>query len=706
VNVRAPEIAAPGEEGRDALSRIVAVCIVLVTLTAAAVGWRAASSSGAADSAGVDAQRLSVKAMEEALHSKQDAQLNYELFVRTEAQRRRAAAASWASLSAERARDQQLLEEENEVWTTVSRRTEKLTELKAAGRYGPEQDLTFPGRYYAQSERRSQEIGALRDAASEESFAWGKRNASYATLLTMLTVALFLLGFWLSVPGRAKLIFVVLGIALALAAAAWAATLESSAPSRPPERAAKEFAEGYVAHGTQNYKRAAAHLEKAVDLWPTYARAYALLSDVYFLRDAPETFGFQSVTDPQALDDSISVLRKADDLGLAGWDERATLGWLEFLLALRTADDAEQRELLEWSARHAEEAIDRHPGATFIRYNLGLARLALGQDTAARAAYEEAVRRTQRDDQEWLAALADLDLLLDSRPDLAAEVRAAKEFVAGSVARQQQEPGPWEGSLPGLTAQVYPSAVQVGGLVLDDFDSKRDVLSMHWYWQKKKQVGWVNLADVSGYVPGSDIVESTRAPGTYFIEWSTARCLERGQYRVEIYVNGRLAGEARTEATLTTSRMSRLRSVDVQLCPPAQWQKADWFLPGFLEGLVAPDEQAGTYVLRMPVPRTLADLPPERLSTASLDSFVSTFGELFPARPTFDDVSTQAVASNYFLGLSGSRVRWYEYDGGWILAGAGVTSEGDVLAGVVFGPSADFETRQPLDTFDSLLTTS
>jgi hypothetical protein len=108
----------------------------------------------------------------------------------------------------------------------------------------------------------------------------------------------------------------------------------------------------------------------------------------------------------------------------------------------------------------------------------------------------------------------------------------------------------------------------------------------------------------------------------------------------------------------------------------------------------------------MPVPRTLADLPPERLSTASLDSFVSTFGELFPARPTFDDVSTQAVASNYFLGLSGSRVRWYEYDGGWILAGAGVTSEGDVLAGVVFGPSADFETRQPLDTFDSLLTTS
>jgi tetratricopeptide (TPR) repeat protein len=115
-------------------------------------------------------------------------------------------------------------------------------------------------------------------------------------------------------------------------------------------------------------------------------------------------------------DEAIEVY----DLVVARYGERQEAALVEPVAAALGSKGWLQYELGAYadSVTTSRAALARNPRETFIRCNLGLALLHLGETDAARAAYTEALAEiaTPEDLDRW--ALQDLDAALARRPDL------------------------------------------------------------------------------------------------------------------------------------------------------------------------------------------------------------------------------------------------------------------------------------------------
>ena len=55
------------------------------------------------------------------------------------------------------------------------------------------------------------------------------------------------------------------------------------------------------------------------------------------------------------------------------------------------------------------------------------------------------------------------------------------------------------------------------------------------------------------------------------------------------------------------------------------------------------------------------------------------------------------------MGLAQPAWRWYDYGSGYVRVGAGVTADGAVLVGMVYGPYAWFDGEEPYRIVNSLI---
>ena len=55
------------------------------------------------------------------------------------------------------------------------------------------------------------------------------------------------------------------------------------------------------------------------------------------------------------------------------------------------------------------------------------------------------------------------------------------------------------------------------------------------------------------------------------------------------------------------------------------------------------------------------------------------------------------------MGLQQPAWRWYDYGSGYVRVGAGMTTDGAVLVGMVYGPYAWFDTDEPYQIIKSLI---
>jgi len=83
---------------------------------------------------------------------------------------------------------------------------------------------------------------------------------------------------------------------------------------------------------------------------------------------------------------------------------------------------------------------------------------------------------------------------------------------------------------------------------------------------------------------------------------------------------------------------------------------------------------------------------------------MTAFSGYFPGTPTY--VETSGTTTDYFMGLPRTAWRWYDYGTGYVRVGAGVTSDGAVLVGMVYGPYAWFDTEEPYQIIKSLIEVS
>ncbi|HZQ66191.1 MAG TPA: hypothetical protein VFA66_13300 [Gaiellaceae bacterium] len=674
---------------------VVTIGIAVTTVAVALVGFLEVRANSRSDEAAQTAQQRSVQTMASLLKAQEQTKVNYEQFLRAEEQRTQAGSAFQESVFAP-AGEKELLRLVQERWQRLASKSERLTPIGPNSEDGPNRDRRFPRAMFSRASADANRYQALQDVANHENSAWEARATKFTAILTLLAVALYLFGFALAVPRRVLTLFGTAGAALLVTGIAWAGAVAASPPASIPDSAATEYSQGEVALETSTigfdaagFRDSIAHFTRAIDEWPGLARAYLGRANAR-LSSAPQVQA--SLIPPNDLKTVISDLDRAVDLGLESGLVYEQLAGSEFSLALHG-----QPDLYGHAAAHARKAIEIVPRDPVARYSLAISLLGAGDVDGAEAAYRDAIQATIANgepqvEEQWVAgAMSDFEALRGARPDLGSAIDRMKEFVVGSVAAGSVVEPHGAASFPAVQAQVTPTSVAWASPGETGYTPGSDVLSVQWYARAAGNP-WIGLPEVSGPVdpraePGlphysaRNLTSSSTPP----------RCLGGGDYRVELYVNGHLAGSAQASVGYGSLRASIDRALNLEVCRPEDWQFSKHDLPGFRQGFVSRDGSRGVYLVRYDLsllPARLRELPTSQLTEALLDSTASTSAFLLPGGKLTGRTAVQHQPS---LGLPGSTQRSYGYAGG-LAYGQCAIDEQDKAALVtfVFGPQTAF----------------
>jgi hypothetical protein len=709
--MRPPErVDVPEEhEMRERFARMLAILIVVATLGVAALEFLHSVADKNADHAGVEAQKLGVQRQGELVRADDAVRSQVDTFAYGELQRARGGNAFQQFLLPniqQGSAEAKLLQLEETRWTQLADLTGKLTDIKADSSTAPAQDLAFPNLAVSQKQRESNRLFALQDASNELRGKWQNRVGLLSVILTMFAVAIYLFGLSLTLHAAIRRGLVGLGLLLVAVGTVWTLALQFGVPTAAPEQAADEYADGvtalatfYAQPGDTGLRAADRHFSKAIELRPTFAQAYVQRSQVRFLLGSPQrSDSVVSITTNDALRAQGDDLRHAYDLGNRDKLLLNNLAANSLLLAIHQNQAGEYAS----AQTYLDAALHLDDNDPLLYYNRGLSLLGQGKTDAARAAYQAAVERTLYTDpaaktarndpareQAYVGgALTPLDLLASQRTDLTTQVRAIKELIVNGVDNRKGQSG-GDAKLSNMALQVFPGELQWTGTITGY--STKDEVSTQWYYQGPQKLGWSVLSPVSG--DRSPTSDSTGGPDDYFTITrylqATGQCLQPGGYRVEVYVNGHLAGTAQKDSTIPALTAAGMADVGASVCHPADWKPdQNNVLRGFSSGLHSGDGAAGIYVLRFQNPSVPAGTDHRTEAKAFRDQFFSLPGFLpSAANPQLDTETT----SPYFLGLSGANEAYYTYSGGQLRIGSGVTSDGAVLIGVVFAPNDQWQ---------------
>jgi hypothetical protein len=242
-----------------------------------------------------------------------------------------------------------------------------------------------------------------------------------------------------------------------------------------------------------------------------------------------------------------------------------------------------------------------------------------------------------------------------------------------------------------VDADVFPAEVQWGA-VLPGADPSDHTISAQWYYQDRERLGWSVLPNVSGVASASTTSKGESFQlQSYLATSSPARCLPDGQYRVELYADGDLVGVGAATAEFGDLSAVAARDLNVALCRPPDWKAAPQVRTGLATGYVAEDGSRGAFVFRYNRPQGLLTVSETRQAALFLESTISNFSSVFPdGEPTYSAVD--GTDHDYFMGLGGPVKRYYDFDGGTVRVGAGVSDDGAIIVAFVFGPTEDFQT--------------
>jgi tetratricopeptide (TPR) repeat protein len=702
-----PEFELPaGEELADPFARRIAVVIATATLLAAIVGFLQNEASSQNNAASQQAQTYAIEASQALVLAQERARVTVDAWSTSLEQRVRAANIGQQLLYApegERAR----LEATQAYWIKLAERSEALSGVDRAAPDGPDLDPTFPWRLLANRTRDAVRMEALQDAANEVGEAWSGQSTTYTAVLAILAVALYLLGFSLTIGvRRAKQLFAVVGVALVFVAGGWTVSQVATSPRAAPDEAADAYADGMVALDTAfddaGWRTAAEHLTRAIDLRPTFARAYLGRATAEFALGSPQQNGFLSVVTDEALATSSDDLARAYELGLDDTALVADLGFQRFLQGIR-GDGARLEEGIAFS----RQAIARNDADPVVHFNLAVALLAAGQVDEARAAYQDAIARViysdlaggVRRDDPWTetsyvaGALTDLEILTGRRPDLADTATELRTTIVASVARGAAgAPGTTgtEVRVDRLAADVFPSLVQWRGDVTG-LDAA-GTLSVIWSRKDPDGADWAVMPEVSSLAI-TPTESTTPEDGIHFSlaryigSTTPARCLGDGTYRVELFADGRPVGTAEVTASSGSFEAFAARDVGAAFCRPADWTPDPQNELGTSAGFVGPAGDRGVTVLHVQAPMSL--LEGSDTLGSLMDATMNDLEETLGKDITYDEES--GTTTGYLMGLDTTAWRWYGYTDGWVRVAAGIDPLGGLYMCVVYGPLDWFE---------------
>jgi tetratricopeptide (TPR) repeat protein len=373
VELEAPELDDVDQEA-PAYKRAVALIVVLITLFGSIVAYWQAVESNKEDVAARDAQRDAITGLGSQVDASAafaaDLRIGSELDVQL--QRQALNAGRVATFGDDPDSDLHLAAAER--FAAVRTAIAGLTPLDP-GDPSSISDDAAAGNESADAARLRQLVEA--DRANDH----GSNADSYVAVLTVLAVALFLLGLSLTVQGRSRNVLAAPGVAIALVCVGWTAIIASRGATDVSEQAVRAAAEGQRLQDAGNFEGAIEAYDAAIEDSPDFAVAFARRADALFAQGSAQIgqTGFISITSPEALEAALEDTETALELG-AG-DDVVTLADAAFLFFLDGDFDR--------SAQLSSDALDLNDQLAQVWFNLGVAEVAQGNEREAARAYRE-----------------------------------------------------------------------------------------------------------------------------------------------------------------------------------------------------------------------------------------------------------------------------------------------------------------------------
>src|SRR4051794_23295145 len=271
-----PEIEAPELELDDdapTFRRRLALVVVLVTLFGAGLAYLHESNGNLEDNAARDAQIASIKGFGQQVGASTEIRFDYRVFVQTQLLERRqliAVARKRTSLDPAQA----------SVYAGDSTRWSELRD--AIARAGPVTDDTTAIADESNLQTARDEARLSQQVFSNKANDYGNKADSYVAVLTVLAVALFLIGLSLTVSGRGRYLLALPGVAIAIVCVVWTAIITAGSITQISPNAIHQTAQGRQLEFAGDLPGALKAYKAAVDDSPAFGAAWARLGDVEF----------------------------------------------------------------------------------------------------------------------------------------------------------------------------------------------------------------------------------------------------------------------------------------------------------------------------------------------------------------------------------------------------------------------------------------
>lgn len=447
VELARPEALDEVDHGAPLFRRRIAVAVVLVTLLGAVLAYFQSVESNREENAARDAAIFAIEGLGAQVDASTGFRADNRVFVERELLRAREA------LAANRA-DQALEGEAGTFLAAVERLTEMqealagLSPLAATEAASATDDVVAADELFAALEQQPDQDRLRQGVRADQANGHGRKADTYVAVITVLAVALFLLGLSLTVQGRSRALLALPGVAIALVCAAWSVTIAVEKVSVPSEAAIRRTAEAGRALVAGRPDDAIDILDEVIEDEPDFAPALARRGEAHFLAGSAQRgrTGFISVTDPDALDRAVEDLEAAVANGAdSDVTALADLGFFTFL----------QRDF-ERSVDLTEQALDQNDQLAAVFYNLGVAYVGLGEERQAAVAYRAGTRLLETEPQAFVRD----EIIAGARTDL----RIVRDLVDNDDADDADELARrFEADLADLQLQVGPCGATAEG---------------------------------------------------------------------------------------------------------------------------------------------------------------------------------------------------------------------------------------------------
>jgi tetratricopeptide (TPR) repeat protein len=701
------------EHRHDRYGRRIAIATVLTTLGAAIIAFLQASALRTHDQADARAEKLGAIAVTQSAGQRDLAQLQIDRFQLFRDDLTRAndaeAVATYSSGPATKT-----AAAESKRWQAVARTTnadtlrmardDGMPAITLDGFFGPNQDPSYPNRYFERGQHRSYELFAMREAANLQAEAAEARFVHYAASLTMFAVAVFLFGYSLTPQGRARrgLFSRVAGVFVVIAAI-WALVNALGKTERSSDAAATAFADGRVSSNTYDYSAAVKHFDKAIELQPKLIEAYVQRASA-LVTSGGALINEIPVPPAPAVDRAIKDDQHALKLGSEAPTLQRDLANVLLYGGLEHHDDAMLRESVE----HGEEAAKRLPNEESGVYNAAEAKLALGDIEGAREGFKAGEERTARRslnvrEGRLASVLTDLAYVRQLRPKRGDEIDKISDELVASASAGSATAGNYTASkgmssrrpqFSQVTTALDPGHAEVLVGSATGFDTTKDRVSAQWYYRSDPKTPWTVLSGISGPVTDFSSTAPFSTNPSYIANSGLPACLPVGEYRVDLYANGHFAGRGTGKSNWSGLRPLKLNDLQVGFCLPQDQQLVPTKTgAGASAILLGPGLKSGTAIFALP--RSLANSRTvAALAQAVTRGFANGLGKLPGLRLVKDE-------KNIFMNLDSPHYDTWTYNGGTLISGTGLAPN-RVFIGMSWGPGNGDREIEIINSFSGL----